>query len=100
VANEKSKPESLKGWTAIASFLGQPITVAQRWAESGMPVQQKGRYVYASPKELTHWLGWDAGGGPVRIPSERGDLSSDLKRGLSHVRKHRPPQRTKKKNVG
>ena len=29
---------SLKGWQQIARFLGQPISVAERWAKSGMPV--------------------------------------------------------------
>jgi hypothetical protein len=27
--------ESLNGWQQIAAFLGQPTSVAQRWANSG-----------------------------------------------------------------
>jgi len=27
--------ESLNGWQQIAAFLGQPTSVAQRWAKSG-----------------------------------------------------------------
>jgi len=44
---KKPKPESdtLKGWQEIAAFLGQPLSVAQRWADSGMPVEKRGRYV-------------------------------------------------------
>ena len=30
------QPESLNGWQQIATFLGQPSSVAQRWAKSGM----------------------------------------------------------------
>ncbi len=30
----------LKGWQQIASFLGQTVSVAQRWADSGMPLKQ------------------------------------------------------------
>jgi hypothetical protein len=41
-------PDELKGWQQIASFLGQPVSVAQRWTESGMPVEKRGRYVYSS----------------------------------------------------
>ena len=33
----KSKTRKRKGWTKIAEFLGQPVSVAQRW-QSGMPV--------------------------------------------------------------
>jgi hypothetical protein len=34
--------ESLNGWQQIAEFLGQPSSVAQRWAKSGMPVNPRG----------------------------------------------------------
>jgi len=46
----------LKSWQAIAGFLGQPITLAQRWAKSGMPVEKRCRYVYSSGEELNHCL--------------------------------------------
>jgi hypothetical protein len=35
----------LKGWQQIAAFLGQPISVAQRWANDGMPVKREGSNV-------------------------------------------------------
>jgi hypothetical protein len=43
----KQKKESLvlNGWQQLADFLGEPISVAQRWAESGMPVTHEGRRV-------------------------------------------------------
>ena len=89
----KSKPstesDSLKGWRQIAAFLGQPVSVAERWAESGMPVEKRGRYVYSSRGDLNRWLGREVAGEPVHITTEETNLSSELKRGLSYVRKHR-----------
>jgi hypothetical protein len=32
----------LNGWQQIADFLGEPISVAQRWAKSGMPITEVG----------------------------------------------------------
>jgi len=59
--NQKVQHERLKGWTEIASFLGQPVAVAQRWARSGMPVTREGRFMYASREELSGYLGREAG---------------------------------------
>jgi hypothetical protein len=87
----KSKPDAglLKGWAQIAGFLGQPISVAERWAKSGMPVKHEGRSIMASPDELNLWLGREAHGEPVHIATETKDLSTDLKRGLSYVQEHK-----------
>jgi hypothetical protein len=41
-----------------------------------------------SPEELNRWLGRESAGEPVQ---------SELKRGLSYVRKHSPPARRKKR---
>ena len=92
----KRESDSLKGWQQIATFLGQPLSVAQRWAKSGMPVTREGRNVHASPDELNRWLGREAAE-PVQIASESTDLSSELKRGLSYVRKQSPSARRKKR---
>jgi len=92
----KREPDPLKGWQQIAAFLGQPISIAQRWTKSGMPVEKRGRYVYSSREELNRWLGREAAG-PVQIATESADLSSELKRGLSFIRKHSRSQRTRKK---
>jgi hypothetical protein len=89
--------ESLNGWQEIAEFLGQPSSVAQRWAKSGMPVTHEGRRVHASPDELNRWLVGESAGEPVQIATESADLTSELKRGLSFVRKHTPPARHKKR---
>jgi hypothetical protein len=84
--------ESLDGWQEIAEFLGQPSSVAQRWAKSGMPVTHEGRRVQASQEELNRWLGRESAGEPVQIATEATDLSSELKRGLSFIRKRRRNQ--------
>jgi phage terminase Nu1 subunit (DNA packaging protein) len=52
----KSQGRVLKGWTEIAEFLGQTVSVAQHWQRSGMPVTREGRFVSASPEELTAWV--------------------------------------------
>jgi hypothetical protein len=85
---QRNESASLKGWQQIADFLAQPISVVQRWAKSGMPVEKRGRYVYSSRDELNRWLGHKSAGEPVQIASASADLSADLKRGLSLVRKH------------
>jgi hypothetical protein len=84
----KAEAGVLKGWPAIAVFLGQPISVVQRWAKSGMPVAHEGRRVVAKPQELNVWLGRESAGEPVQISHESTDLGSELKRGLSYVRKY------------
>ncbi|MBO0911460.1 MAG: hypothetical protein J2P13_06670, partial [Acidobacteria bacterium] len=73
-----NEPDELKGWNEIASFLGQPVSVAERWADSGMPVEKRGRYVYSSRGKLSAWLGREAAGGPVEIATGKPDLTSEL----------------------
>src|SRR5947199_10145774 len=87
VTKPRIQNERLKGWNEIASFLGQPVAVAQRWARSGMPVMREGRFMYASREELSQYLGREAGlDVPVHIATENADLSADLKRALAHAR--------------
>lgn len=88
VSKSAKEIASLSGWKEIATFLGQPLSVAQRWAKSGMPVSHKGRRVEASPDELNRWLGRESSGNPVHIASESENLAADLRRGLSYVRSH------------
>ena len=87
----KSAPESdlIKGWQQIAAFLGQPISVVQRWAESGMPIEKHGRYVYSSRQKLESWLGRESAGGPVHLPEKDNDLTAELRRGLSYMREQK-----------
>jgi hypothetical protein len=88
--------KSLDGWREIAAFLGQPSSVAQRWVKSEMPVTHDGRRVHASPDDLNRWLGRESAGEPVQIATESADLTSELKRGLSFVRKHTPARKKKR----
>jgi hypothetical protein len=81
-----SNAQPLKGWQQIAEFLGQPVSVAQRWAKTGMPAQRQGRFVTANPDELNKWLGREAGGEPLHVATPEADLSAELKRGLAYVR--------------
>src|SRR5881394_1746561 len=83
----EGQPDLLKGWQQIAGFLGQPVSVVQRWATEGMPVRKQGRYVESSRGELNRWLGRESAGEPVQIAGKETDLSAELKRGLSFVRK-------------
>ena len=80
---------SLTGWRQIAEFLGQPVSVAQRWAKTGMPVSHEGQKVTATAEALTEWLGREAGSAPIHVATPETDLSAELKRGLSYVRRER-----------
>jgi phage terminase Nu1 subunit (DNA packaging protein) len=42
----------LKGWTAIAKFLGTSPASAQTWAKQGMPVKREGRFTVADPAKF------------------------------------------------
>ena len=83
-----TQPEVLKGWKQIAGFLGEPVSVVQRWASTGMPAHREGQYVSTTPKELNDWLEQQSGK-PVHVVTDESDLTSELKRGLSFVRKER-----------
>jgi len=88
---KQKESDELKGWPAIAKFLSQPVSTAQRWGSEGMPVTRIGRYVAASSAELERWLTREAGTKEtVHIASPKTDLLADLKRGLSQARKIRP----------
>ena len=89
-----AQPETLKGWQQIAAFLGEPVSVVQRWASEGMPVQREGRYVATSPEELNAWLGKESGK-PVHIATEGTDLAAELKRGLSFIRHEKQSDKQK-----
>jgi phage terminase Nu1 subunit (DNA packaging protein) len=82
---DESSSEMLKGLPQIASFLGEPVSVVQRWATEGMPVRKQGRFVSTTPRELNEWLGKESGK-PVHVATENTDLAAELKRGLLFVR--------------
>ena len=79
-----TKSSELRGWPAIAQFLGMPNSTAQRWAKEGMPVRREGRNVVASPKELNQWLqrtSVEAVG--VHVTNPGSDLLKDLRASLA-----------------
>jgi hypothetical protein len=78
----------LIGWQKISEFLGEPVSVVQRWKRQGMPVHRQGRNVTASAGELNAWMGRESGE-PLHIATQETDLASELKRGLSFVRKRK-----------
>ncbi len=84
-------PEILKGWKQIASFLGEPVSVVERWGAEGMPVQRQGRLVTTTPAELNAWMGKESGK-PVQVATDDTDLTAELKRGLSFVRQEKVPK--------
>lgn len=98
LATKQGVPNArLKGWNEIASFLGQPVAVAQRWARSGMPVTREGRFMFASREELSGYLRREAGlDVPVHIATENMDLSADLKRALAHARAGKQDEKQKR----
>jgi hypothetical protein len=94
VKENRNRPRELQGWQEIAEFLGLPITTAQRWEKSGMPVHHLGRYVHALPEELNRWVAKESfSRSPVHIATESTDLTSDLKRALSEARHRRKSSR-------
>jgi hypothetical protein len=93
---KEAEPDFLKGWQQIASFLGQPLSVAQHWAKTGMPVARQGRSVVASPAQLNAWLGRESGGEPVHIAQPEADLTSELRRDLSYLRGQKRSRRRRR----
>jgi len=87
----------LKGWHEIAAFLGEPISVVQRWGAEGMPHRRDGRFVTTTTDELNDWLGRESGK-PVHVTTESTDLAAELKRGLSYVRREKPKGGSRSKN--
>jgi hypothetical protein len=74
----------LRGWPAIAGFLGMPNSTAHRWAKEGMPVRRDGRNIVAGADELNHWLRRTSGeAAGVHVAVEGADLLKDLKASLA-----------------
>jgi len=92
----EAEPDVLKGWQQIAAFLGQPVAVAQRRATEGMPLRKQGRCLQSSREELNRWLGRESAGEPVQIAIAETDLSGELRRGLSFLRKQSSKKKRKK----
>lgn len=82
--------DELKSWKAISEYLRKPITTVKRWANEGMPVERKGRFVIADRSQLAAWLGEaDRMRGSVHIATPGADLTVDLRKSLAAARKSR-----------
>lgn len=79
-----SESSELRGWPAIAKFLGMPNSTIHRWAKEGMPVRHEGRNVVASPEELNQWLQLSSGEAVgVLVVTPGSDLLKDLRVSLA-----------------
>jgi hypothetical protein len=79
-----TKSSELRGWPAIAQFLGMPNSTVHRWAKEGMPVRREGRNVVASPEELNQWLQRTSGEVvSVHVVTPGSDLLKDLRASLA-----------------
>lgn len=89
---KKSVPAttSLKGWKAIAAFLGLTPATAQRWAEDGMPVKREGRFTVADPAELQSWLGRESHmAKPAHVMTKDADIAAALKESLAATKREK-----------
>lgn len=89
---KKSLPVSadgpLKGWTAIAKYLGIPVATAHRWASEGMPVRREGRFTVADRDAVSAWLGHESHmPKPAHVMTEDADIAAALKESIAAVRK-------------
>jgi len=86
----------LKGWTAIARFLGSPVATAHRWASEGMPVRREGRFSVADREAVSAWLGRESHmPKPAHVMTADADMAAALKESIAAARK---AQRDQKKN--
>ena len=80
----------LKGWTAIARYLGIPVATAHRWASEGMPVRREGRFTVADREEVSAWLGRESHmPKPAHVMTEDADIATALKESIAAARKRK-----------
>jgi hypothetical protein len=81
-------PRHLKGWAAIAKFMGTTPASAQTWAKQGMPVKREGRFTVADPAEVQAWLGHQSHmPKPAHILTNESDIATALKESISVVKR-------------
>jgi len=79
---------ALKGWTAIARYLGIPIATAHRWASEGMPVRREGRFTLADREAVSAWLGRESHmPKPAHVMTQDADMTAALKESIAAARK-------------
>jgi hypothetical protein len=90
---ERSQPTAggeLKGWTAIARYLGIPVATAHRWANEGMPVRREGRSAVADREAVSVWLGRESHmPKPAHVMTEDADMAAALKESIAAARKRK-----------
>jgi phage terminase Nu1 subunit (DNA packaging protein) len=88
---KKSPPApsaELKGWTAIARYLGIPVATAHRWASEGMPVRREGRFTVADRDAVSAWLGRESHmPKPAHVMTADADMAAALKESIEAARK-------------
>lgn len=91
MTKKKTAPAAtLKGWTAIAKFMGTTPASAQTWAKQGMPVKREGRFTIANPSEIQAWLGQQSHmPKPSHILTNDTDIAAALKESISVVKRKR-----------
>ena len=92
----------LRGWSAIAQFLGLPNSTVHRWAKEGMPVRREGRNVVANPEELNQWLQRSSGEAiGVHVVTPGSDLLKDLRASIAGRKstKNSPPNPKSKRHA-
>jgi phage terminase Nu1 subunit (DNA packaging protein) len=88
--NNTAPAATLKGWTAIAKFLGTSLASAQTWAKQGMPVKREGRFTVADPAEVQAWLGQQSHmPKPAHILTDDADIAAALKESISAVKREK-----------
>jgi hypothetical protein len=93
--NRSKKPSpagegELRGWKAIAAYLGIPPATAHRWAEEGMPVRREGRFTVADREAISAWLGRESHmGKPAHVMTAEADIAAALKDSIAAARKRK-----------
>jgi hypothetical protein len=96
-----SKSAELRGWPAIAQFLGMPNSTVHRWAKEGMPVRRESRNVVASPEELNRWLQRTSGeAAGVHVATSGADLIKDLRASLAAQSSAHQPRNKREQRPG
>src|SRR5689334_23899984 len=87
----------LKGWTAIARYLGIPVATAHRWASEGMPVRREGRFTVADREAVSAWLGRESHmPKPAHVMTADADMAAALKESIAAARKLTRNQKDRK----
>jgi hypothetical protein len=89
-SNRNRSEGPLKGWSAIARYLGIPVATAHRWANEGMPVRREGRFTVADREAVSAWLGRESHmPKPAHVMTANADVAAALKESIAAARKQK-----------